>query len=159
MHVHLDRIDHCILAALQADGRMSNKDLAAQCGMSPSTCLERVRRLRTLGVIRGFHAEVNPEALGIGVQAMISVRLNHHANVSFDKLCGEWMQIPEILAVYLVAGAQDALIHVAVRDVSHLRDLLADSFTARSDVLRVETHLIFEHARKSALPEYDEEAE
>ncbi|MFQ5734371.1 MAG: Lrp/AsnC family transcriptional regulator [Planctomycetaceae bacterium] len=157
MHVYLDRIDHGILAALQADGRMSNKDVAARCGISPSTCLERVRRLRSLGVIRGFHADVDPQALGIGVQAMIAVRLNHHANVSFDKLCDELIQVPEVLAVYLLAGAQDALVHVAVRDVSHLRDLLADSFTARGDVLRVETHLIFEHARKSALPEYDDE--
>lgn len=156
MHVHLDRIDHAILTALQDDGRISNKDLAARCSVSPSTCLERVRRLKSLGVIRGFHAEVDPEALGIGVEAMISVRLNHHANVSFDQLCAELIRVREVLAVYLLAGAQDALVHVAVRDVSHLRDLLADTFTSRSDVLRVETHLIFEHKRKSALPEYDE---
>lgn len=150
----LDRTDHEILAALQTDGRISNKDLAEKVGVSPSTCLERVRRLRSNGVLRGFHAEVDPQTLGIGVQAMISVRLRHHTGVSFDELCDEMMQIPETVAVYLLTGTQDLLVHVAVRDVPHLRDLLSNSFTSRTDAQRVETSLIFEHARKSVLPEY-----
>ena len=71
----LDRIDFDILAALQENGRMSNKELAEAHGISPSTCLERVRRLRALGAISGVHAHVLPQALGIGVQALISIRL------------------------------------------------------------------------------------
>lgn len=150
----LDQTDHEILAALQDDGRISNKDLAAKIGVSPSTCLERVRRLRQNGVLRGFHADVDPQALGIGVEAMISVRLRHHTEVSFDELCAEMMRIPETVAVYLLTGTQDLLVHVAVRDVPHLRDVLSNSFTSRPDAHRVETSLIFEHTRKSVLPEY-----
>lgn len=150
----LDRTDHEILEILQSDGRISNKDLAEKIGVSPSTCLERVRRLRESGVLRGFHAEVDPQSLGIGVQAMISVRLRHHTEVSFDQLCEEMMGIPETVAVYLLTGTQDLLVHVAVRDVTHLRDLMSNSFTSRPDAQRVETSLIFEHARRSVLPEY-----
>ena len=66
----LDRIDFDILAALQNDGRLSNKELAAKVGLAPSSCLERVRALRESGVLRGFRAEVDPEALGIHLQAI-----------------------------------------------------------------------------------------
>ena len=69
---HLDRIDFEILAQLQNDARLSNKELAARVHLAPSSCLERVRRLRRLGAITGFHATVDPEVLGIALQAMRS---------------------------------------------------------------------------------------
>lgn len=150
----LDRIDCGILSSLQREGRLSNKDLAAANRISPSTCLERVRRLRSLGAIKGFHAEVDPAVLGIGVQAMISVRLNQHASISFDALRDELLQIPESVAVYVIAGAQDLLVHVAVRDVAHLRMLVGGTFTSRRDIARVETSLIYDYARAPGLPNY-----
>ena len=154
--MNLDRTDHGILSSLQRDARMSNKDLAAENGISPSTCLERVRRLRTTGVIRGFHADVAPEALGVGVQAMISVRLNQHAQVSFDKLRADLLLIPEVVAVYLIAGAEDFLVHVAVKDVAHLRSLVGETLTGRQDIAHIETSLIFEYIRAAELPNYGE---
>ena len=152
----LDRTDHGILSSLQQDARVSNKDLAAANKISPSTCLERVRRLRAIGAIKGFHAEVDPVALDIGVQAMISVRLNQHAQVSFDELRDDLLNVPEVVAVYLIAGAHDYLVHVAVRDVVHLRNLVAETLTSHTDIAHIETNLIFEHARKPALPNYAE---
>ena len=74
----MDRIDDAILGALQNDGRMSNKELAAQVGLAPSSCLDRVRRLHERGVIRGYHAEVDPGAMKIGLQAFVFVRLTQH---------------------------------------------------------------------------------
>ncbi|GIW80134.1 MAG: AsnC family transcriptional regulator [Gemmatales bacterium] len=150
----LDRIDHGLLADLQKDARISNKELAAKNKISPSTCLERVRRLRSIGAIRGFHAEVDPKALGIGVQALIGVRLIQHAQVLFDDLREELLRIPEVTAVYMIAGAQDVLIHVAVRDVDHLRTLVGQTLTSRRDIAHLETSLIFEHARKAVWPNY-----
>jgi DNA-binding Lrp family transcriptional regulator len=70
----LDRIDFAILAALQNDGRLTNKELAGRVGLAPSSCLERVRRLREAGTLRGSHAEVDPAVLGIGLQALLAVR-------------------------------------------------------------------------------------
>jgi DNA-binding Lrp family transcriptional regulator len=78
-HVPLDRIDRALVRALQKDARLSNKELAAQVGLAPSSCLERVRRLRRTGVLRGFHADVAPEALGVGLQALIAVQLRQHS--------------------------------------------------------------------------------
>ncbi len=150
----LDRTDFDLLAALQANGQMSNKDLAHANDISPSTCLERVRRLRAAGVIAGVHAYVQPIALGIQVQALISVRLRQHAHVQFDALLQEMKQMREVVNVYLLAGEQDLLVHVAVRDVPHLRSVVVDSFTSRDDVEQVETSLIFEYDRSAEWPNY-----
>lgn len=149
----LDQTDFGLIESLQRDARISNKDLAAENNISPSTCLERVRRLRQSGVVRGFHADIAPEALGIGVQAMISVRLGQHAKISFQELLDELIQIPEVINVYLLAGSQDFLVHVAVRDVPHLRDV-TQHFTLRRDASHVETSLVFDFARSSSLPNY-----
>ncbi len=151
--MNLDRIDYGILATLQQDARISNKDLATANGISPSTCLERVRRLRSVGAIRGFRADLDPQALGIEVQAMVSVQLAQHARISFDVLLEELLAIEEVINVYLLAGAQDFLLHVAVRDVQHLRSVV-QQFTSRDDVAHIETSLVFEYARAAGLPNY-----
>ncbi len=74
----LDRIDLQIVGLLRKNARLSNKEIAAQVGLAPSSCLVRTRQLQQAGVITGFKAEVNPLALGVGLQAMISVRLKRH---------------------------------------------------------------------------------
>ncbi len=152
----LDRTDFALLQALQRDARITNKELAASVGVSPSTCLERVRRLRHTGVLRGHHADVLPEAFGIQVQAMVSVRLARHALVSFDRLRDELLQIPEVVSVYLLAGSQDFLVHVVASSVTHLRDVVSENFAARTDVAHMETSLIFDHARSHQLPNFAE---
>lgn len=149
----LDRTDFALLRDLQRDAWVTNKELAARHGIAPSTCLQRLRRLRQLGVLRGAHAEVDAEALGIGVQAMISLRLAHHARIAFDQLLAELLKLPEVVNVYLLAGATDLLIHVAAQDVHHLRDVV-QSFTLRRDVAHIETSLIFEFAHNHVLPNY-----
>ena len=150
----LDRIDFEILGMLQRDARVSNKELAEANQISPSTCLERVRRLRRAGILRGWHADVAPTALGIGVQAMISIRLRQHAKISFDALIEEMSSIREVVNVYLLAGATDFMVHVAVRDVAHLRSLVVDTFTSRDEVAHLETSLIFEFVHAPVLPNY-----
>ena len=150
----LDSIDHAILAALQSDGRLSNKELAAAVGLAPSSCLGRVRRLRQEAVILGFHADVSSEALGIGLQAMMSVRLERHRRDVVNAFRAHAWKQSEVIAVYHVGGAHDFLLHVAVRDSHHLRDLAMDAFTTRDEVAQIETHLIFEHRRKFQLPQY-----
>ncbi|MEM7473550.1 MAG: Lrp/AsnC family transcriptional regulator, partial [Planctomycetota bacterium] len=112
-----DQIDFDILRELQNNARISNKDLAEKNGIAPSTCLERVRKLKEEGVIQNFHAQVSPQALGVGVQAMISIRLRQDAKISYEQLCKEISQIEEVINVYLLAGAIDLLVHVAVRDI------------------------------------------
>jgi DNA-binding Lrp family transcriptional regulator len=147
----LDRIDRQLVVELQKNARISNKDLAALVGLSPSTCLERVRRLRERGVIRGFHADVDPGLLGRPTQALISVRLQvHHRNL-IDDFYEHILRLPESIAVFHVTGSDDYLVHVAVPDTERLRALVLDDLTARTEVEHVETRLIFEVVRKPAM--------
>src|SRR5262245_13609423 len=80
----LDRIDRTIVTVLQKNARTSNKDLAVEVGLAPSTCLERVRALRARGVIRGYHADVDREALGRGLEAIVAVRIRPHSRDLVD---------------------------------------------------------------------------
>ncbi|MBZ4420649.1 Lrp/AsnC family transcriptional regulator [Myxococcus sp. RHST-1-4] len=150
----LDRIDFAILEALQKNARLSNKELAAEVGLAQSSCLARVGRLREAGVLKSFHAEVDPRAVGIGLQAMIAVRLRQHSRETLEAFRRHTLSLPEVLAVYHVAGANDFLIHVAVRDADHLRDLGMDAFTTRPEVAHLETSLIFEYVRSPGMPLY-----
>ncbi|QDG53283.1 Lrp/AsnC family transcriptional regulator [Persicimonas caeni] len=152
MATNLDRIDFEILAALQEEGRLSNKELAARVDLAPSTCLERVRKLHDEGVLEGYHAQVNPKALGIRLQAMIAVRLQKHSRDLVGEFRSYVLSLPEVLSTFHVTGEHDFLIHVAVRDAEHLRDLALDRFTTRPEVDQLETSLIFEHARTWQLP-------
>lgn len=154
--MRLDPIDLVLIRSLCDDARMSNKDLAACGGISPSTCLERVRRLRQGGVFSGFHAEVDPKSIGVGVQAMIAVRHSHRHKLSFDKLREDLLRIPEVVAVYLLAGTRDYMVHVAARDTDHLRSV-CEAFCSRSEVGHIETSLILDYARNNSLPIYADE--
>ncbi|MEC8554884.1 MAG: Lrp/AsnC family transcriptional regulator [Planctomycetota bacterium] len=149
-----DQIDFEILRELQNNARISNKDLAEKNGIAPSTCLERVRRLKEEGVIQNFRAQVSAKALGVGVQAMIFIRLQQHAKISFENLCKEISQIEEVINVYLLAGNIDLLVHVAVRDVEHLRSVILDTFTVRYDPAHMETSIIFQIEHSHELPIY-----
>jgi DNA-binding Lrp family transcriptional regulator len=154
MNNSLDRIDFAILEALQNNGRLSNKELAALVHLSPSSCWERVRQLREEGVLVGFHAELDPKAVGIGLQAMIGVRLKRHTREAVESFRAHALGIEEVIAVYHVTGDKDFLVQVAVRDAEHLRDLALEAFTTRREVANLETSLIFESATKNALPIY-----
>ena len=114
----LDEIDHNILETLQRDARLSNKELAATVGLAPSSCLERVRRLKQNGVLQGFHATVNPKELNIGLEAMIAVQLQRHSRDMVETFHNHIMGLPEVTAIYHVAGSHDYLVHVSVKDSS-----------------------------------------
>jgi DNA-binding Lrp family transcriptional regulator len=147
-----NRIDFAILSALQNDARLSNKELAARVGLAPSSCLERVRRLRESRVLTGFRAQVDPRALGIAMQALVFVRLARHARRQVKAFRQHALSLPEAIGLYHVAGQHDFIVHVGVRDADHLRDLAMDAFTSRPEVARIETHLIFEHTSRPELP-------
>jgi DNA-binding Lrp family transcriptional regulator len=150
----LDRTDFEIVRHLRNNARITNKDLAEKVGLAPSSCLLRVRALHREGVILGYHAEVDERALGVGLQAMIAVRLQHHTSEAVEAFRDRSLQLAEVLHVYHVAGANDFMVHVWVRDSTHLRELLMTAFTAWPEVDHLETGLIFEHARSTALPSY-----
>ncbi|HVZ77683.1 MAG TPA: Lrp/AsnC family transcriptional regulator [Gemmatimonadaceae bacterium] len=146
----LDETDQQILAALANNGRLSNKELAARVGLAPSSCHERVRRLIETGVIRGFHADLNPAALGYGIEALVSVRIPRHSREHYQEFRDYIFTVPEVRDVYHVTGDTDFLVHIVARDAEHLRDLAIDRFLSRPEVGHIETRLIFEHRRPPA---------
>ncbi|RKH33249.1 Lrp/AsnC family transcriptional regulator [Corallococcus praedator] len=152
----LDRIDRAILAALQNNARLSNKELAAQVGLAPSSCLTRVRKLESEGVIKGYGAELDARSLGLGLQALIAVQLRLHVGEAFGNIGDHLRSLPETVAVYCLGGTTDFLVHVVCRDTEHLRVLTIRSFTSRPEVSRIETSLVFSFTR-SGLPVAPEE--
>jgi DNA-binding Lrp family transcriptional regulator len=143
----LDATDRAILRVLRADARIANNALADAVGIAPSTCLARVRALRESGVIRGFHTDIDPAALGHQLQAMIAVRVQGTARAEMGTFARQIAARPEVLDVYFVAGADDFLLHVAARDTEMLRAFVVDQLSARPEVAYTETSLIFEHLR------------
>ncbi|MFT6398182.1 MAG: DNA-binding Lrp family transcriptional regulator [Bradymonadia bacterium] len=157
MKTILDRIDRGIVHALQKNARLSNKELAAEIGLAQSSCRERVRKLTDTGVLRGFHAEVSADALGIAMRAIFAVRLRDQgpdAVQRFRELVGG---LPEVVESFHVAGEDDFLLHVAVRDVDHLNRLWSHTLGQHDVIARVRTSLVFEHHRKCSLPDLTEE--
>lgn len=151
-HVTLDAVDAILVAELERDARMPNNALAAVAGIAPSTCLGRVRSLVERGVIRGFHAEIDPAAMGRGLQAMISVRLQPNARKHIHKLSDQLTEPDAVLDVYFIAGADDFLIHVATPDTETLRKFVVDNLSSHPAVASTETILIFEHVRPRTRP-------
>ena len=153
----LDRMDYEIVRRLRNNARLSNKDLAQKVGLAPSSCLVRVRQLRQSGVFTGFVAEVDPTALGVGLQAMISVKLKRHFKPDVEAFRDHALALPEVVRFYHVAGPTDFLLHVWTRDSFHLRDFAMTAITARKEVSHIETELIFEHVSNNELPDFLEE--
>jgi DNA-binding Lrp family transcriptional regulator len=141
----LDATDLAILRALSEDGRMPNNALAAAVGIAPSTCLGRVRSLRERGVIRGFHADVDPAAVGLGIQALVAVQLRAHTRAQIDDFQRFAPALPGVLSVFHVAGRDDYLLHVAARSPGELRDFVVEQLTTHPAVAHAETSLVFEH--------------
>jgi DNA-binding Lrp family transcriptional regulator len=154
INFELDSKDVRIVRLLRKNARMSNKELAARAGLAPSSCLERVRRLRMRRVLTGYHADVDPDALGIGLQAMVAVRLARHARSDVEAFERHLGTLTQVVTIFHVAGINDYLVHVAVRDSAHLRELALSAFTEREEVDHIETQLIFAHRRNHELPVY-----
>ena len=155
--IELDLTDYEIISLLRNNARLSNKALAAAVGLAPSTCLLRVRRLMRDGVLKGFHADVDPASIGASLQAMIAIRLERHSRVEVEAFRTHALAQPEVVQLYHVAGVNDFMAHVWVRDTEHLREFAMTAFTSRDEVAHIETGLIFEHAVGDALPVFAEE--
>jgi DNA-binding Lrp family transcriptional regulator len=142
-----DEIDRRILTHLAVDARIPNNALAELVGIAPSTCLGRVRALRESGVIRGYHADIDPAALGRPIQAMIAVRLQSHARGHITEFVAKVAALPEVLNVFFLGGTDDFLVHIAATGTENLRDFVVVNLSGNPDVALTETNLIFEHVR------------
>lgn len=144
----LDRIDHQIIDLLQADARLSNREIADRVGLAPSTTLARVQRLVEGGVLEGFAARVNPEALGLQLQVVVFVQLVSHRRDESRGFIDQILGRPEVVQVFYVGGAQDLVVHVMARDTEDLRRVVLEGIASHPLVRHLETNLVFEHHRQ-----------
>ena len=150
----LDSVDRALLRELQKDARQTNKALAAKVGVAPSTCIERVRELRARGIIRAFRAEVDPAAIGRPMEAILSIQQRAAQRYAIETLLEEVSKAPETLRIMALTGTTDFIIHVAVRDMDHLRDVVW-ALSERREVARLQSSLIFAKAEGPELMPLD----
>jgi len=154
----LDDVDLRILTILYQNADITNKELAAQIGIAPSTCLERVKRLKQNGVIKNAFIDVNLKTIGGNIEAIAAIRLQPYNKEVVNQLRDDLLQLPEILSMYHMGGSYDYFIHMSLRDSEHLRNFVFEAITSRDEVTTVETSLIFEHSRSGILPNFEDEA-
>ena len=143
----LDDIDRKILAELQADGRMTNVELASRVGISAPPCLRRVRTLEEQGYIRGYHAAVDARALGFEVQVFVMVGLQSQAEtdlVAFEDRCKAW---PLVRECHMLNGEVDFILKCVAPDLPTFQRFLTGELTAAPNVASVKTSLVIRDAK------------
>ena len=139
--IKLDRIDRRILRSLQADGRMTNVELSRRAGISAPPCLRRVRALEEAGIIRGYHADLAPEALGYSVTVFAQVGLASQAEAdlkAFEQLVSTW---PEVREAHMLTGEADFLLKIVAADWDSYQQFLSAKLTSAPNVSHVKSAL------------------
>ncbi|GHC99299.1 Lrp/AsnC family transcriptional regulator [Zhihengliuella salsuginis] len=142
--VRLDETDLAILRELTRDARLPNNVLASRAGVAPSTCLGRVRALQEAGIIRGYHADVDPRALGLQIRAVISVVLRPEMRDRMLPAARRLRDLPEVTDVFVLGGTSDLHVHVMCATVESLRDFIAAHLGANPVFATTQTSLVFE---------------
>jgi DNA-binding Lrp family transcriptional regulator len=148
--VRLDDIDRRIVALLQADARRSARALAREISMSPGAVSERITRLENAGVIRGYHADVDPVALGLSLHVIIGLQIQQEP--SLDDIIAVLLKIPEVVGVHVVSGQLDLIVIAQVRDSDHMRELVLDRLWRTPGFRHSETMLILDSYEKRVSP-------
>lgn len=148
--IALDRTDLALLAALQAGGRLSHAELGERVHLSASACLRRVQRLEREGVIRGYRALLDPERLGLGLQAFVRVQLARHDADAVAAFAAQVQAWDEVVACFALTGDMDYLLQVRVADLEHFSRFLLDRLLAQAGVADVNSSFVLRTVKASA---------
>ncbi|MBW8908133.1 Lrp/AsnC family transcriptional regulator [Mesorhizobium sp. RCC_202] len=146
----LDRIDVRILRALQAEGRLTNAELAARVNVSAATCHRRTQRLFEDGYITGVRAEIAPVAVGLGALVMVGVVLDRSTPESFGAFEAAVLELKEVLDCNLVAGDFDYLLKIRVRDMADFNKLHGQKLIALPGVRQTRTFFVMKEVKENA---------
>ncbi|HOP20286.1 MAG TPA: Lrp/AsnC family transcriptional regulator [Parvularculaceae bacterium] len=135
----LDQIDQKILKYLQENARITNAELADKVGLSPTPCLRRLRRLESEGVIKGYHTEINREALGVNVTVIILVKLEREDDTTLREFENAIKKRPEVMECYLVTGKFDYFIRVVIPTLAAYETFLSETILRMPKVATVES--------------------
>ncbi|WP_075553260.1 Lrp/AsnC family transcriptional regulator, partial [Candidatus Paracaedibacter symbiosus] len=140
--VELDRTDLRLLALLQQHGRAANAELAGRVNLSPSACLRRIQRLESAGVVAGYAARLDPQALGLGLQAFVRVQLEKHGAHRIEHFVARVQEWDEVVACHALTGDMDYLLHVYVQDLEHFSRFLLDRLLNDAGVADVNSSFV-----------------
>jgi Lrp/AsnC family leucine-responsive transcriptional regulator len=143
----LDRTDLKILRLLQGNARMTNADLARSVNLSPTPCLERVRRLEAEGYILDYVTLLNPQKLGAGVISFIQVLLDRTNPDVFNRFKEQVSLCPEVMECHMVAGGFDYLLKVRTKSMLEYRDFLGETLARMSDIKQTHTYVVMEEVK------------
>jgi DNA-binding Lrp family transcriptional regulator len=147
----LDEIDRRLLGLLRDNARTPVSRLAELLGIAPSTCAARISSLVDRGIITGFTATVAPGALGLALEALISVGIRTGARQRIGEFQADIEQLPEVRQLFVLGGSEDFVLHVAVRDTEALRDFVVEKLSAHPAVASTRTSLVFQHDENLAV--------
>ncbi len=145
----LDRIDLKILDLLQREGRISMTELAGRVGLSATPCSERVRRLEREGVITGYHARVDPRALGKPLLVFVEIKLSMKSADVFDRVKKELLFVPEVMECHLVSGDFDYLIKARIGEMGEYRQLLGQILLKLPAAIESRSFVVMEEVKES----------
>lgn len=145
----LDRTDRKILDLLQKNGRLSITDLAQKVGLSATPCTERVRRLEREGVITGYHAHVNPHALGKNLLVFVEIKLSAKSGEVFDRVKKELAFVPEVMECHLVSGDFDYLVKARITEMGEYRRLLGNILLKLPSAAESRSYVVMEEIKET----------
>ncbi|WP_243040646.1 Lrp/AsnC family transcriptional regulator [Dyella sedimenti] len=146
----LDRTDLRMLAVLQRDGRITNAELAEKVSLSASACLRRLQRLEADGVLTGYTAQVDPQAVGLGLQAFVRVQLTKHESAAVERFVERVNGWDEVVSCYALTGDMDYLLHVYVADLQDFSRFLLDRLLNAAGVADVNSSFVLRTVKRSA---------
>ena len=145
----LDRTDLRILAVLQGEGRISNAELAERVSLSPSACLRRLQRLESEQIVIGYAAQIDPQAVGLGLQAFVRVQLSKHERAAVEDFVEHVNGWDEVVACHALTGDMDYLLHVYVADLEDFSRFLLDHLLNASGVADVNSSFVLRTVKRS----------
>jgi len=145
----LDRTDRRILEVLQDNGRISNVQLARKVNLTPTPCIERVKRLERQGYIKGYSAILNPDLVNAGLLVFVEIDLSHNSPDAFRRFREEARQLPEVMDCHLVSGNFDYLIKARVSDMKAYRELLGEKILSLPEVNGSRSYVVMEEVKET----------
>lgn len=145
----LDKLDRHILRVLQQEGRISMKELGERVGLSVTPCIERVKRMERDGVISGYHARVDPGAIGAKLLVFVEITLTQKSATAFEQFRREVLRIPEVQECHLVSGDFDYLIKARIHEMAEYRKLLGDMLLELPGAAQSRSYVVMEEIKET----------
>jgi Lrp/AsnC family leucine-responsive transcriptional regulator len=149
MNYHLDKTDLKILKILQENAKITNLQLSAEIGLSPAPTLERVKKLENAKLIKGYYAQLDPEALGIGISAIIQITLTRQVENAISNFKKEISGIPEIMECYQVTGNADYVLIVMLKDIRDFESLISQKLSKMEEIGQMQTMVVLSKPKDS----------